>query len=140
MIESSFFFKRSTCFRITRPEESGTSTPEISVGYDVISFDGQTGNNVKEATSYFVGLGWPDMFSDGDYIGFGFGQPLKVTETANGSAADDAGLSPLLWELSYSFKVNDSVTMIPTIFGGTDIQDSTDEDIFGAALTTKFKF
>ena len=123
-----------------RPQESGTSTPEISVGYDVISFDGQTGNNVKEATSYFVGLGWPDMFSDGDYIGFGFGQPLKVTETANGSAADDAGLSPLLWELSYSFKVNDSVTMIPTIFGGTDIQDSTDEDIFGAALTTKFKF
>ena len=123
-----------------RPQESGTATPEISVGYDVISFDGQTGNNVKEATSYFVGLGWPDMFTDGDYIGVGFGQPLKVTETANGSAADDAGLSPLLWELSYSFKVNDSVTMIPTIFGGNDIQDSTDEDIFGAALTTKFKF
>ena len=39
-----------------------------------------------------------------------------------------------------SFKVNDSVTMIPTIFGGTDIQSSTDEDIFGAAITTKFKF
>jgi len=30
--------------------------------------------------------------------------------------------------------------MIPTIFGGTDIQNATDEDIFGAALTTKFKF
>ena len=45
-----------------RPEETGTATPEISVGYDVINFDGQTGNSVKEATSYFVGLGWPDMF------------------------------------------------------------------------------
>jgi len=124
-----------------RPQESGTATPEISVGYDVISFDGNSGaNKVKEATSYFVGLGWPDMFQDSDYIGIGFGQPLKTTETVNGDAADDASLSPLLWELTYSFKVNDSVTMIPTIFGGTDIQSSTDEDIFGAAITTKFKF
>ncbi len=123
-----------------RPEESGTATPEVSVGYDVISFDGQTGNNVKEATSYFVGLGWPDIFQDSDYIGIGIGQPLKVTETANGAAADDDALSPFMWEASYSFKVNDSLTMIPAIFGGTDIQSATDQDIFGAALTTKFKF
>ena len=123
-----------------RPEESGTAVPEISVGYDIISHDGNAGNQVKEATSYFVGLGWPDMFRDSDYIGFGIGQPLKVTETVNGAAAGDAALDPLLWELSYSFKVNDSVTMIPTIFGSSDIQDSTDQDTFGAALTTKFKF
>ena len=114
--------------------------PEISLGYDIISFEGQTGNKVKEASSYFVGLGWPDMFQDSDYIGIGFGQPLKVDETANGAAADDAGLDPFLWEASYSFKVNDSITMIPAIFGGTDIQSSTDQDIFGAAVTTKFKF
>ena len=124
-----------------RPQESGTATPEISVGYDVISFDGQAGaDKVKEATSYFVGLGWPDMFSDGDYIGVGFGQPLKVTETVNGDASTDDALSPFMWELTYSFKVNDSLTVIPAIFGGNDIQDSTDEDVFGAAVTTKFKF
>ena len=123
-----------------RPQESGTATPEISVGYDVISLEGQTNNSVKEASSYFVGLGWPDMFRDSDYIGIGFGQPLKVTETVNGAAADDADLSPLLWEASYSFKVNDSVTMIPAVFGGTDIQSSTEQDLFGVALTTKFKF
>ena len=124
-----------------RPEESGSATPEISVGYDMISFDGNSGaNKVKEATSYFVGLGWPDMFQDSDYIGLGFGQPLKTTETVNGDTATDDGLDPFLWELTYSFKVNDSVTMIPAIFGGSDIQSSTDQDIFGAALTTKFKF
>ena len=123
-----------------RPQESGTATPEISVGYDVINFDGQAGaGKVTEASSYFVGLGWPDMFSDGDYVGVGFGQPLKATEVVSGSNADD-DLSPFLWELTYSFKVNDSVTVIPAVFGGTDIQDSTDEDIFGAAITTKFKF
>ena len=123
-----------------RPEVSGTAVPEISVGYDIISHDGNAGNQVKEASSYFVGLGWPDMFRDSDYIGFGIGQPLKVTETVNGAAAGDAALDPLLWELTYSFKVNDSVTMIPAIFGSSDIQDSTDQDTFGAALTTKFKF
>ena len=124
-----------------RPEESGTATPEISVGYDMISFDGNSGaNKVKEATSYFVGFGWPDMFRDSDYIGLGFGQPLKTTETVNGDTASDNGLDPFLWELTYSFKVNDSVTMIPAIFGGSDIQSATDQDIFGAAVTTKFKF
>ena len=123
-----------------RPEDSGSAMPEISVGYDIINLEGQTGNSVKEASSYFVGLGWPDMFQDSDYIGIGFGQPLKVDETANGAAADDAGLSPFLWEVSYSFKPNDSITVIPAVFGGTDIQSSTDQDIFGAAVTTKFKF
>ena len=124
-----------------RPEESGTAAPEISLGYDIITFDGQAGaNKVKEATSYFVGLGWPDMFRDSDYIGIGFGQPLKTTETVNGDDAGDKGLDPFLWEASYSFKVNDSITMIPTVFGGSDIQSSTDQDILGASLTTKFKF
>jgi len=123
-----------------RPQESGTATPEISVGYDVISFDGQSNGKVEEATSYFVGLGWPDMFQDNDYIGIGFGQPLKSTKTVGGGAAVDADLEPLLWELTYSFKVNDSITMIPTVFGGTDIQSSTDQDLSGVSLTTKFKF
>ena len=57
-----------------------------------------------------------------------------------GGTAGDAALSPFLWEASYSFKVNDSITMIPAVFGGTDVVGGTDEDIFGAALTTKFKF
>ena len=123
-----------------RPQESGTATPEISVGYDVISFDGNASGEVKEASSYFVGLGWPDMFQDSDYIGVGFGQPLKSTSTVGGGTAGDDALSPFLWELTYSFKANDSVTIIPTVFGGTDVVGGTDEDIFGAAVTTKFKF
>jgi hypothetical protein len=123
-----------------RPEESGTATPEISIGYDIINFDGNASGKVEEASSYFVGLGWPDMFQDSDYIGLGFGQPLKSTSTVGGGTAGDDALSPFLWELTYSFKVNDSITMIPTVFGGSDVVSATDQDIFGAALTTKFKF
>ena len=68
-----------------RPQER-TAT-QISVGYDVISFDGQSNGKVEEAASYFVGLGWPDMFQDNDYIGIGLGQPLKSTKTVGGGAA-----------------------------------------------------
>ena len=124
-----------------RPEESGTAVPEVSIGYDIINIDNNAAaNKTKEATSYFVGLGWQDIFQDSDYIGVGFGQPLKTTETVNGDAAGDAALDPFLWELTYSFKVNDSVTMIPTIFGGNDVVSAVDQDLFGASLTTKFKF
>ncbi len=123
-----------------RPQDSGTATPEVSVGYDVISFDGNSTGSVKEASSYFVGLGWPDMFMDSDYIGLGLGQPLKSTSTVGGGTAGDDALSPFLWELTYSFKPNDSITVIPTVFGGTDIVSSTEQDLFGVALTTKFKF
>ena len=123
-----------------RPEDSGTRMPEISVGWDIISFTGQADNNAKEATSYFVGLGWQDVLTDSDYVGVGFGQPLKVTETANGAVADDDSLQPFLWELTYHYKVNDSITMIPTIFGGEDVQSATDQDLIGGAITTKFKF
>ena len=123
-----------------RPQDSGTATPEVSVGYDVISFDGNASGKVDEASSYFVGLGWPDMFMDSDYIGLGFGQPLKSTATVGGGTAGDDALSPFLWELTYSFKPNDSITVIPTVFGGTDVVSSTEQDLFGVALTTKFKF
>ena len=122
-----------------RPEESGMK-PEISVGWDIIDFTGQAGNNAKQATSYFVGLGWQDVLRDSDYFGVGFGQPLKITETADGTLADDDGLAPFMWEASYQFKVNDSLTMIPAVFGANDIQSAADQDIFGLALTTKFKF
>ncbi len=122
-----------------RPEDSGFK-PEISVGWDIIDFTGQAGNNAKQATSYFVGLGWQDVLRDSDYFGVGFGQPLKITETADGTLADDDGLAPFIWEASYQFKVNDSLTMIPAVFGANDIQSAADQDIFGLALTTKFKF
>jgi len=124
-----------------RPEETGSFIPDVSFGYDVLTLEGQAGAaKVKEAKSYFVGLGWHDIFQDSDYIGFGFGQPLTTTGTVNGDDNVDAELDPMMWELSYSFKVNDSITMIPAVFGGYDIQSWTDEDYFGAALTTKFKF
>ena len=120
-----------------RPEEAGTATPSISVGFDTMSFSGRP-DNITEGSGYFVGLNWADMFQPEDRIGLAVGQPMKATEAAAGTNLTE--VDPFLWELYYSFRPNDSMEITPAIFGGTDVEDSTADDIFGAVLTTKFKF
>ena len=122
-----------------RPDSTGTATPEISVGYDTRSVDDTVASGEpKDSDSYFVGLTWRDMFQADDRIGLAITQPLKVTE-CNGTCSTTE-VDPLVWEAYYSFRPNDSMEVRPAIFGGTDIENSTEDDIFGAVLTTVFKF
>ena len=121
-----------------RPENAGTATPEVSVGYDRKSADTPASGAAKEADSYFVGLTWRDMFQADDRIGFAVTQPLKVTEMQGGGATGE--VDPFIWEAYYAFKPNDSMEVRPAIFGGTDVENSTADDIFGAVVTTTFKF
>ena len=72
-----------------------------------------------------------DIFQADDKIGLAFGQP-----TSNEDAAND----PFAYEAYYSFKPNDSVTVKPAIFGGSDRNGTAGADIFGALLETTFKF
>ena len=128
-----------------RPEESGTAVPEISVGYDTKSFltpkTANTLSNIgqaKEADSYMIGLTWKDMFQADDRIGFAVTQPLNVTEVHGGGSFTE--VDPLLWELYYSFKANDSMSITPAVFGGSDSWSDSDDDTFGTVVTTTFKF
>ena len=113
-----------------RPENAGTATPEVSAGYDISVIDG-AGSSEDETTAWFAGLTWKDMFQADDKIGVAFGQPQK-----NESETVD----PFAWEAYYSFKVNDSVTMTPALFGGTDRTGTAGDDVTGAVLETTFKF
>ena len=80
-----------------RPEDSGTAMPEISVGYDSISFDNHP-LNVSEGSGYFVGLGWQDMIQADDRIGIALGQPVKATQVSSGTLSE---VEPFLWEAYY---------------------------------------
>ena len=113
-----------------RPDNSGTATPEISVGYDISSIDGAA-STVDETDAYFVGLTWKDLFQADDKIGLAFGQP---------QTREDETVDPFMWEAYYSFKVNDSVTMTPAIFGGSDVNGTANTDVSGAVIETTFKF
>jgi len=112
-----------------RPEETGTATPSISAGYDSTQYDGVT-SGTDNSDAWFVGLTWQDMFTADDRIGLAFGQPTKHDDETN---------DPFAYELYYSYKANDSVTITPTVFGGQD-RDGGTEDVFGALLQTTFKF
>ena len=113
-------------------DDSGTATPSISVGYDFSQIDG-TGlaANQDETDAWFVGLNWADIFQADDKIGIAFGQP---------QTREDETVDPFAWEAYYSFKVNDSVTVTPAIFGGSDRAGTANEDMTGAIIETTFKF
>jgi hypothetical protein len=112
-----------------RPENTGTATPSISVGYDTSETDA-TGNSNTNA--YFVGLTWQDIFNADDRIGVAFGQPQKH---------EDDVVDPFLYEVYYDYKVNDSVTITPAIFGGTSNDGNGKEvDMTGYVVNTTFKF
>ncbi|MDC2962998.1 carbohydrate porin [Prochlorococcus sp. AH-736-K15] len=113
-----------------RPDNAGTATPSISVGFDTTEYDGAP-SSTSNSTAYFVGLNWQDTFQADDKIGIALGQP-----TVNESESVD----PFAYEVYYSFKPNDSVTVTPAIFGGTDRNGTAGGDIFGAVLETTFKF
>ena len=119
-----------------RPDETGTAVPTVSVGFDTMTFTGNSAG-YTEGSGYSVAMNWSDMFQADDTIGVAFGQPIRGTKNTTASTKD---VEPFIWELYYSFKPNDSIEVVPGIFGGSDVMDATDEDLFGAVLTTVFRF
>ena len=119
------------------PEETGTAVPEISVGYDTKVWEDAADGDVDEADSWMVGFTWKDIARPDDRIGVAITQPLKATSIAGGGDTNE--VDPLLWEIYYSWKQNDSMTITPAIFGGSD-SFQADDDTFGAVVTTAFKF
>ena len=113
-----------------RPAESGTATPEVTLGYDTSEIDNAT-EGADTTTAWFAGFTWKDMFNADDRIGVAFGQPQTV---------ENETVDPFAWEVYYSYKVNDSVSITPAVFGGTDRSGAAGKDIGGAVLETTFKF
>ena len=112
-----------------RPENTGTATPSVSVGYDTTEYDASAGQ--ENADAWFVGLNWQDIFTPDDRIGVAFGQP-----TTN----ENSTVDPFAYEVYYSYQPNDSVTITPTIFGGSDRDGTAAGDVTGAVIETTFKF
>ena len=111
-----------------RPTDSSTAVPSISVGFDTSETDAATNSNT---TAYFVGLNWTDVINADDKIGLAFGQPQKV---------EGETIDPFLYEIYYKYKINDSVSITPTIFGGKSNISDTETDMTGYLVQTTFKF
>ena len=119
-----------------RPDEAGSAVPSVSIGYDTISFS-DVSSGYTEGSGYSVGLNWGDLFQANDTVGIAFGQPMKGTEHTTSSTKD---IDPFVWELYYSFKPNDSIEVVPAVFGGSNAYADNKDDVLGAMLQTTFKF
>ena len=113
-----------------RPQETGTATPSISVGYDTSEIDGAA-SSANTTDMIFVGLNWADMFTADDKIGLAVGQP----QTNESDTVD-----PFSYEAYYQYNVNDSTTLRTTVFGNSDRDGTAGNDNNGVVVETTFKF
>jgi len=118
------------------PENVG-SVPEIQVGYDFANIDDPAAGAAEDTAGWMVGLGWEDLFIDGNRGGLALGSRMSATSVKGGG--DDPSDDNTVWEAYYTFQVNDGVSVTPAIFGGNDIE-SDGSDIQGAVLLTEFRF
>jgi len=92
----------------------------VSVGYETSESGG------TDSTGYFVGLSFPE-------VGPG---SVNIAAATTGLFADDA-TETLIYEASYSYPVNDAMTITPGIF--IEEVDGGD-DLTGVAVKTSFSF
>jgi hypothetical protein len=67
-------------------------------------FNGEPDNNL---TTWQLGFAFPDLFAPGNTLAIAVGQPVRATNKANGSETD--------FELYYSFRLNDRITLTPDL-------------------------
>jgi Carbohydrate-selective porin, OprB family/S-layer homology domain len=65
------------------------------------------GNADNNLTTWQLGFALPDLFAPGNTLGIAVGQPVRATNKADGSETD--------YELYYSFRLNDRITLTPDL-------------------------
>ena len=65
---------------------------------------------------------------------------LEVFDGTQFQMRENTGSEPFMYEVYYGFKVNDSITETPAIFGATNANGTDGEDYTGAVIETQFKF
>tara|TARA_Y100000589_G_scaffold96552_1_gene91097 strand:- start:355 stop:1683 length:1329 start_codon:yes stop_codon:yes gene_type:complete len=106
------------------PEESGF--PSISVGYEW-GDDGSEATTADETKSYFIGLQW-DELGDGVF-GVAAGTHTPVIED---------GDELLMYEVYYSYPINDGMTITPLVYTKNHASGTKDET--GLMVKTSFSF
>ena len=90
-----------------------------------------------------VGLGWKDLFIDGNRAGVAFGSRQAATSFNGTPTVAEGAEDNFVWEAYYTFKVNDGVSVTPAVFGGNDVDSTAGTsvgDVNGAVLLTEFRF
>ena len=96
-----------------------SNLPTLSAGYETQATAG------TDTSGYFVGLTWPE-------VGPG---SLSVGAATKGNFADTA-TEYMIYEASYSYPVNDGLTVTPGVF----IEETAGDDLTGIIVKSSFSF
>ena len=94
-------------------------------------------------TSWYVGLGWSDVFGPGNSVSMAVGAPAHVTrlEGLEGPGIDDTGLA---FELAARIRLSDSFSLTPAVFWLTmpspQAADSASLSVWAALLRATLRF
>jgi hypothetical protein len=131
------------------PEDWGRWMPSVSAGWGVNSYTANADVNIwginavgdgdkAESQSWYVGLQWPDIFLQGNYLGTAVGQPTFISSNDSFLESDD---STFAWEIWYKFQVTDNIAVTPAYFF-IDNPSGMGEggNVQGGVLKTTFTF
>ena len=123
--------------------------PSVSAGWGVNSYTANADVNIwginavgdgdkAESQSWYVGLQWPDIFLQGNYLGTAVGQPTFISSNDSFLESDD---STFAWEIWYKFQVTDNIAVTPAYFF-IDNPSGMGEggNVQGGVLKTTFTF
>jgi len=119
-----------------KPDTTG-AIPEVQIGYETATVDSPSAGQAEDTDGWMIGLGWKDLFVDGNRAGVAIGSRQAASSIKGGGS--DPSEDNTVWEAYYEFRVNDGVSVTPAVFGSTDVQ-AEGSDINGAVLLTEFRF
>ena len=124
--------------------------PSVSVGWGTNAYTAKADASIwgvdavsegdnAQSQSWYVGLQWPDVFLQGNYLGTAVGQPTFISSNDSFLEGDE---STFAWEIWYKFQVTDNIAVTPAYFyisnpGGLSSSVST---VQGGVLKTTFTF
>ena len=122
--------------------------PSVSAGWGVNDYTATTGADVfgieavndgdgASSQSWYVGLQWPDVFLQGNYLGTAVGQPTFISSNDSFLESDE---STFAWEIWYKFQVTDNVSVTPAYFYVDNPSGIGSNSVAGGVLKTTFTF
>ncbi len=98
--------------------------PSVSAGWGTNSYTAKADASIwgveavsegdnAESQSWYVGLQWPDVFLQGNYLGTAVGQPTFISSNDSFLESDE---STFAWEIWYKFQVTDNIAVTPAYF------------------------
>ena len=115
----------------------GVNDYTATQGADVFGIEAVSDGDGAQSQSWYVGLQWPDVFLQGNFLGTAVGQPTFISSNDSFLESDETTFA---WEIWYKFQVTDNVSVTPAYFYIDNPSGIGSNSVAGGVLKTTFTF